>query len=179
MLVMACSMIVYYQHNNTDRNKSLNNTSAVTIIPKTTPAKIYQQLPIKISQQWDSPSNGSLQSSSIPIPKPVHFDIDPGDVTPCGTFCRQTTPTITNTGDDIAYNTYVGLNISNNVGENVYSKQEFLGDIYGGQSKSSAETINVDCGLFLINCLGHTPFTMKVEITWNKGNQTFFTQVSG
>lgn len=108
------------------------------------------------------------------------FEINPGNPVSCGTFCREITATITNTGGHTANNVYVGLNISNNIGENIYSTREFLGDVSSKQSKSRTLDINVDCGFLYSKCVGHTPFAMKVEATWDGGNQVFpVEQISG
>ncbi len=111
--------------------------------------------------------------SATPQKKPIYFELDPGNPTSCGLTCRQTTATLTNTGDETAHNVKVILNIYNNAGDSIYSTQESIGDVPGGQSISKPETINADCGLFGSKCIGHTPLTLKAEVIYDEGIQTF------
>lgn len=112
----------------------------------------------------------------------IYFKIDPGSPTECGTTCRRTTATLTNTGEETAKNVNINLNINNNQGESVYSTQRNLGNIPGGQSRSEVLKINADCGsawTLYSKCRDHMPLILNVEITWDGGNQLFTQQFSG
>lgn len=108
-------------------------------------------------------------SSSTSTMKPVDFTLDSGNPTSCGTTCKQTTATITNTGDSTAHNVCVVLTVSNSNGDQIYLNggpniQKCIGDLAGGQSKSEPITINAECGLFYTKCIGQT-LTLKCQAT--------------
>ncbi len=107
--------------------------------------------------------------------KHMHFELDPGTPIQCGLTCRETTAKITNSGDEIAHNVNVKLDIYNSIGEIVYSAQKFLGDIPAGQSKTETVTINADCGSFPFygKCLSHMPLTLKSKVISDEGTFPF------
>ncbi len=109
---------------------------------------------------------------TIPQKKPIQFKLDPGNPTSCGLTCRQTMANLTNIGDDTAHNVKVNLNIYNKAGDNVYQKQELIGDIAGGQSISKSEIIEVDCGFLFSKCIDKQ-FILKAEVTFDEGTQIF------
>ncbi len=107
-----------------------------------------------------------------PQKNPVNFGLDPGTLISCGTTCRKTTATITNTGDETAHGVCVTLEIYNSNGEVISinggaSIQQCIGDLVGGQSRSDTVTINADCGFLYSKC--SRPFTMKAKATYDDG----------
>jgi hypothetical protein len=116
-------------------------------------------------------------SPITPSKKPVDFALDPGTQTNCGATCRQTTATITNTGDSTAHNVCVLLTVYNSKGEQINLNngpniQQCIGDLAGGQSKSESITINAECGLFYTKCIGQT-LTLKCQATSNEKTVQF------
>ena len=103
-----------------------------------------------------------------PTPSPLNvsddsvgFTVDPGTPENCGLTCRQTTATITNTGNTTAHNVCVELSVYNSRGERIFLNnrltiQRCIGDLAGGQSKHEPITINADCGAFGTKCIGQT-----------------------
>ena len=111
-------------------------------------------------------------SPITPSKQPVDFALDPGTQTNCGLTCRETTATITNTGDSTAHNVCVVLTVSNSKGETIPLNNEVnirrcIGDLVGGQSKSESITINADCGTFGTKCIGQT-LILKCYATSNE-----------
>jgi len=116
-------------------------------------------------------------SPITPSKKPVDFSMDSGTQTNCGTTCRQTTATITNTGDSAAHNVCVVLTVYNSKGEQIYLNngpiiQRCIGDLSGGQSKSESITINAECGLFYSKCIGQI-LTLKCQVISNEKTVQF------
>lgn len=129
-----------------------------------------------------SPTIQQISPTTVSPKKQIYFELDPGNPTSCGETCRQTTATLANTGNDTAHNVKVNLNIYNNVGDSVYSTQDSLGDIQGGQSKRNTVTINADCGSILSlysKCRDHMPLTLKTDIIFDEGTQNFPDQQFG
>ncbi|MGD1004568.1 MAG: hypothetical protein ABR887_04035 [Methanoregulaceae archaeon] len=123
------------------------------------------------------PTSSPITSSK----KPVDFTLDPGTPTNCGLTCRQTTATVTNTGDETAHNVCVVLTVNNSQGEQISLNNEpniqlCIGDLTGGQSKSEPITINADCGAFETKCIGQT-LTLKCQATSNEKTVQFPDQV--
>ncbi len=140
---------------------------------------VYKQPPSSLpkvsTQKQYSSTNVSRTTAPITTPQNthIHFELNPGNPISCGLTCRQTTATLTNAGDETAHNVKVILNIYSNTGNNIYSTQKSIGDLAGGQSITKTETINLDCGYFDIKCIGHLPFTLRTEIIFDEGTQTF------
>ena len=116
-----------------------------------------------------------------PIPaetiKPVEFSLDPGTPLSCGLTCRETTATITNTGDEVAHSVCVVLEVFNENGERIYinsgpSIERCLGDITGGSSRSETIRIDADCGFLAGKCLGHT-LVLKSRVTSLEKTRSF------
>lgn len=96
-----------------------------------------------------------------PAKRPVEFTLDSGTPAQCGLTCRETTATITNTGDEVAHSVCVLLEVFNENGERIFinsapSIERCLGDIEGGSSKTETITIEADCGFLASKCIGHT-----------------------
>jgi hypothetical protein len=128
------------------------------------------------------PTIQKISPTTVLPKRSIYFELNTGSQTSCGETCRKAMATLTNTGEDTAHNVKVDLNIYNNIGENVYSTQESLGDIPGGKSKSDAVTINADCGSILSlysKCRGHLPLTLKTDIIFDEGTQNFPDQQFG
>lgn len=184
--------------NKVESNWILSKLLGITKLVKD-PEK-YELKPVERSQfrwknleliriEFDKPiadvSNIIIEDSGTPIvptitnapivaqKKPVSFELNPGTPTECGTTCRQTAATLTNSGDETAHNVRVDLNIYNNIGESVYSIQKSLGDIPGHTSKSETVTINADCGFLYSKCLSHKPLTLKSEVISDEGTFPF------
>ncbi len=139
---------------------------------------VYKQsssLPKISTRKQYSGTNVSRTTTPITTPQKtnIYFELNPGSPISCGLTCRQTTATLTNAGDGTAHNVKVILNIYDNAGDNIYSTQESIGDLAGGQSISKTETINVDCGTLDSKCIGHLPFTLRTEVIFDEGTQTF------
>lgn len=151
----------------------------LVVIAAVAVAVVYKQptssFPKESVQKQYSSTNVSRTSTPITTPQKEHiyFELNPGSPISCGLTCRQTTATLINTGDATAHNVKVILNIYNNAGDNIYSTQESIGDLAGGQSISKTETINVDCGLLDSKCIGHSPLTLRTEVIFDEGTQTF------
>ena len=129
-----------------------------------------------------SPTVQQISPTTVLPKKPIYFELNSGSPINCGETCRQTTATLTNTGDYTAHNVKVNLNIYNNIGDSVYSTQKSLGDIPGGQSKSDTAVINTDCGSILSlysKCRDHMPLTLKTDIIFDGGTQNFPDQQFG
>ena len=185
ILLIFGGMYVYSLSKIEARSVSINNTGDISpgiptsptiqqISPTTVPTK-PTTVPIK-------PTTVLPKPATVLPKKPIYFELNTGSPTSCGETCRQTTATLTNTGDDTAHNVKVNLNIYNNIGDSVYSTQESLGDIPGGQSKSDAVTINADCGSVLSlysKCKDHMPLTLKTDIIFDEGTQNFPDQQFG
>lgn len=106
----------------------------------------------------------------------VYFKINTGTPTSCGITCRQITAILTNAGDENAHNVKVNFNVYNNIGENLYSTQERLGDIISGQSTSRTVAMNIDCGSVLTlysKCRKHMPLILKLTVIFDEGIQAF------
>jgi len=122
-----------------------------------------------------------VPATPSPVPtqtkKPVEFTLDPGTPVNCGLTCRETTATITNTGDETAHSVCVVLEVFNENGERIFinsapSIERCLGDIDGGSSKSETITINADCGFLAGKCVGHT-LILKTRATSLEESQIF------
>lgn len=120
-------------------------------------------------------------TAPTPVPtigkRPVEFTLDSGTPSNCGLTCRETTATITNTGDETAHSVCVVLEVFNEVGERISinsapSLERCLGDIEGGSSRSETITINADCGFLAGKCVGHT-LILKTRATSVEKSQTF------
>jgi len=120
-------------------------------------------------------------TAPTPVPtkvkKPVDFTLDSGTPSNCGLTCRETTATITNTGDETAHSVCVVLEVFNEAGERILinsapSLERCLGDIAGGSSRSETITINADCGFLAGKCVGHT-LILKTRATSVEKSQTF------
>lgn len=120
-------------------------------------------------------------TAPTPVPtqvrRPVEFTLDSGTPSSCGLTCRETTATITNTGDETAHSVCVILEVFNEVGERISinsapSLERCLGDIEGGSSRSEIITINADCGFLAGKCVGHT-LILKTRATSVEKSQTF------
>lgn len=99
----------------------------------------------------------------------VDFTLDPGTPENCGLTCRQTTATITNTGNETAHNVCVELSVYNSRGERIFLNnrltiQRCIGDVASGGSKHEPITINADCGAFATKCIGQT-LILKCRVT--------------
>ncbi|OPX71147.1 MAG: hypothetical protein A4E36_00154 [Methanoregulaceae archaeon PtaB.Bin009] len=115
--------------------------------------------------------------SPIPQKRPVEFTLDSGTPVNCGLTCRETTATITNTGDEVAHSVCVVLEVFNENGEQIFinsapSIERCLGDIGGGESRSETITINADCGFLASKCIGHT-LILKARATSLERSQAF------
>jgi len=100
---------------------------------------------------------------------PVDFLLQSGDPASCGLTCRQLDASITNTGYETAHNVCITIGIHNRRNEIIYlngepSLKRCIGDIYGGQKKTEAITINADCGAFATKCIGET-LTLQTRVT--------------
>jgi hypothetical protein len=103
----------------------------------------------------------------------VYFKINTGTPTSCGVTRRQITAVLTNVGDENAHNVKVNFDVYNNIGENLYSTQEQLGDIPSYQSISRTVTMNIDCGSVLSlysKCRKHM---LKLTVIFDEGIQAF------
>jgi len=169
--------------------RSINNTSKIEVRPVNINNTGDISPGININNTGNispgmptSPTIQQITSTTVLPKKPIYFELNPGNPTSCGETCRQTTATLTNTGNDTAHNVKVNLNIYNNVGDSVYSTQDSLGDIQGGQSKRDTVTINADCGSILSlysKCRDHMPLTLKTDIIFDEGTQNFPDQQFG
>jgi hypothetical protein len=100
---------------------------------------------------------------------PVDFVIQTGDQTSCGLTCRQLDASITNTGYETAHNVCIIVNLHNSRNEIINLNGEpsinrCIGDIAGGQKKTEPITLNADCGVFVIKCIGET-LTLQTRVT--------------
>jgi len=109
------------------------------------------------------PATTAATRTPLPTPtkKPVDFSLDPGTPVHCGLTCRETTATITNTGDEVAHSVCVILEVFNENGERIFINsaptiERCLGDLEGGSSRSETILINADCGFLASKCIGHT-----------------------
>jgi hypothetical protein len=189
-LLIFGGMYVYSLSKIEVRSININNTSKVEVRPVdiNNTSKVEVR-PVNINNTGDispgmsaSPTIQQISPTTALSKKPIYFELNPGNPTSCGATCRQTTATLTNTGDDTAHNVKINLNIYNNVGDSVYSTQESLGDIPGGKSRSNAVTINADCGSILSlysKCRDHMPLTLKTDIIFDEGTQNFPDQQFG
>jgi hypothetical protein len=146
-------------------------------VPVTTVHSTQRQIPLvpppAVTPRIPTPQQPTIQ----PTPRPVDFSLDPGIQTSCGTTCRDTTAAITNTGDKTAHNVCVQLTVYNsdgkliklNGGSNI---QACIGDLAGGQSKSQAIHIEVDCGFLFSDCIGEK-LTLKCQATSNEKTVQF------
>lgn len=112
-----------------------------------------------------------------PVKRPVEFTLDSGTPSQCGLTCRETTATISNTGDEIAHAVCVLLEVFNENGERIFinsapSIERCLGDIEGGSSKTETITIQADCGFLASKCVGHT-LILRTRATSLERTQTF------
>ena len=92
-------------------------------------------------------------------PEPVDFTLVAGPQLSCGLTCRELTPAITNTGNQTAHNVCISLVVYNSGGDMIFlngapSLVQCVGNIAGGESKSSPIVINADCGIIATKCLG-------------------------
>ncbi|MDH7509504.1 MAG: hypothetical protein QHH04_00475 [Methanolinea sp.] len=96
-----------------------------------------------------------------PTPRPVAFTLESGAPAGCGLTCRETTATITNTGDETAHSVCVVLEVFNDAGERIFinggpSVERCIGDLPGGSLRTETIQINADCGFLATRCIGHT-----------------------
>lgn len=122
-------------------------------------------------------TSATLDSVTIAAARPVAFTLDPGTPISCGLTCRETTATITNTGDGIAHSVCVILEVFNENGERIFINsgpliEHCLGDIGGGESRIETIMINADCGFLAGKCIGHT-LVMKARATSAERTQAF------
>ena len=122
-------------------------------------------------------TSATPSTSPIPQKRPVEFTLDSGTPVNCGLTCRETTATITNTGDEVAHSVCVVLEVFNENGERIFinsapSIERCLGDIGGGDSRSETITINADCGFLASKCIGHT-LILKARATSLERSQVF------
>ena len=123
----------------------------------------------------------ALSSTTSPTPtpqkRPVMFTLFSGTPVNCGLTCRETSATITNTGDEVAHSVCVVLEVFNENGERIFinsapSIERCLGDIGGGESRSETITIHADCGFLAGKCIGHT-LILKTRATSIERTQVF------
>ncbi len=103
----------------------------------------------------------------------ISFQLDAGIPVSCGTTCRETTATITNTGIQTAHNVCVTLEVYNNDGDPINvnvapGNPACIGDVQAGQSKSQHVRIDVDCRALYLKCSAK-PFTLKARATYDEG----------
>lgn len=149
----------------------VQETATPTLTPirtLTTRATVTMQETAPVTSAKTDPQT-SIPPTSPPTPnptptpakRPVEFTLDSGTPAQCGLTCRETTATITNTGDEVAHSVCVVLEVFNENGERIYvnsapSIERCLGDIEGGSSKTETITIEADCGFLASKCIGHT-----------------------
>lgn len=119
-----------------------------------------------VPQVLKSPATQLLLGSRT---KQVDFSLVAGPQTSCGLTCRQLTPVITNTGDQVVHNVCISLLVYNSGGAIISlngapSIRQCVGNIAGGESKSEPIVINADCGVFGSKCLGQT-LTLQTTVT--------------
>ncbi len=149
-----------------------------------TPPQTTTTAPMIVGTTMPTPApttqfTASATASPPPTPqkRPVAFILDSGTPVNCGLTCRETTATITNTGDEIAHSVCVVLEVFNENGERIFvnsapSIERCLGDIGGGESRSETITINADCGFLASKCIGHT-LVLKARATSLERTQAF------
>jgi Na+-transporting methylmalonyl-CoA/oxaloacetate decarboxylase gamma subunit len=107
----------------------------------------------------------------------IEFVLDPGIPTSCGLTCRETTATITNEGNKTAHNVCVWFSISNENGDNiplngVPSVYTCIGNLTTGIPVSEPMTLEADCGLLALNCIGQD-LILSAKITSDEKTVTF------
>jgi len=123
------------------------------------------------------PSPAPITPSTASATRPVAFILDSGTPVNCGLTCRETTATITNTGDEVAHSVCVVLEVFNENGERIFINsapyiERCLGDIGGGESRGETIAINADCGFLAGKCIGHT-LVLKARATSLEKTQVF------
>jgi len=101
--------------------------------------------------------------------KPVAFTLDAGAPVSCGPTCRETTATITNTGDETAHSVCVVIEVFNDANERIPinagpSIEKCIGELAGGSSRTEIVQVHADCGFLATRCIGHT-LVLKTRIT--------------
>ncbi len=124
-----------------------------------------------------TPLTTSATMGPSPRERPVAFILDSGTPVNCGLTCRETTATITNTGDEVAHSVCVVLEVFNENGERIFINsapyiERCLGDIGGGESRGETIAINADCGFLAGKCIGHT-LVLKARATSLEKTQVF------
>jgi len=104
-----------------------------------------------------------------PTQRPVAFTLDAGAPVSCGLTCRETTATITNTGDETAHSVCVVIELFNDANERIPinsgpSVERCIGDMAGGSSRTETVQVNADCGFLATRCVGHT-LVLKTRVT--------------
>jgi len=149
-------------------------TTQMTVTPGPTTANVPDTTRTPIT----SPTTAA---TATPLPtqprRPVEFSLVSGATVNCGLTCRETSATITNTGDETAHSVCVVLEVFNDNGERIFinsapSVKRCLGDIEGGASKSETIIINADCGFLATKCVGHT-LVLKTKATSLEKTQQF------
>ncbi len=115
--------------------------------------------------------------SPAPAPRPVSFTLQASPPVSCGLTCRETTATITNTGDETAHDVCVVIALQTDAGESIPvnsgpSFQKCTGDIPGGASRTETVQVTADCGLLASRCIGHT-LVLKTRVTSREATQEF------
>ncbi|HOT02780.1 MAG TPA: hypothetical protein PK069_01200 [Methanolinea sp.] len=163
-----------------DANSSIGGQETVPLTPMQTPVAgtrvVGTTMPTPASTTLFTPS-ATTSPTPTPQKRPVMFTLDSGTPVDCGLTCRETSATITNTGDEVAHSVCVVLEVFNENGERIFinsapSIERCLGDIGGGESRSETITINADCGFLASKCIGHT-LILKAKATSHERTQVF------